>query len=142
MISKSTSYAIQALTYLASQVEKREYITISEIAEAVNVPYHFLKKILALLAQSGLLISQRSARGGVTFARDPRQITLLDIIKELDGPALFTECILNLPGCGASQPCALHNSWAVERNRLELMFSSTSLADVASRLKERNIRNR
>lgn len=140
MLSKASSYAIQALSYLASQDEERKYVPISEVAEQLSIPYHFLKKILADLTQHGLLTSQRSAKGGVALTRDAKKISLLDIIQKVDGTDLFTQCILGLPGCGEATPCALHNAWAAERNRLQLMFSSTSLADVATRIKEKGFR--
>ncbi len=140
MLSKASSYAIQALSYLAIQDEDRGYVPISEVAEQLSIPYHFLKKILADLAQHDLLTSQRSAKGGVALYKDPKKISLLDIIQKVDGSDLFTQCILGLPGCGEKAPCALHNAWAAERNRLQLMFSSTSLADVAKRIQEKGFR--
>lgn len=140
MLSKASSYAIQSLSYLAIQEAEREYVPISEVAEQLSIPYHFLKKILAQLAQHGLLASQRSAKGGVKLIRDAKKISLLDIIQLVDGMDLFSSCILGLPGCGEATPCALHNAWAAERNRLQLMFSSTSLADVAKRIQEKGFR--
>lgn len=134
MISKASSYAIQALTYLSLHTKDREYVPISEIADELSIPYHFLKKILAQLVQSGILTSQRSAKGGVAITNDGLTITLYDVITLIDGDSLFTECILSLPGCGEGKPCPLHSSWSVERSRIKLMFSSTTLADVARRV--------
>lgn len=134
MISKASSYAIQALTYLVLQTKGRDYVPISEIAEELTIPYHFLKKILTSLVQSGTLVSQRSAKGGVALGEETSNITLYDIITKIDGNTLFTECLLGLPGCGEGKPCPLHSSWAVERSRIQLMFSSTTLQDVARRV--------
>ncbi|MCX6140922.1 MAG: Rrf2 family transcriptional regulator [Candidatus Kapabacteria bacterium] len=140
MLSKSSTYAIQALAFLAAKGSEPEFTPISEIAETLSIPYHFLKKILAELSQKGLLHSQRSARGGVGLNRDAKSITLLDIITALDGSSLFSECILGLPGCGEKTPCALHNAWAAERSRLHLMFSSTTLSDIAKRIHSKGFR--
>lgn len=140
MLSKSSTYAIQALAYLASKGKDADFTPISEIAEAMSIPYHFLKKIMAELAQKGLLNSQRSARGGVGLSKDAKSIALVDIIVALDGPALFDNCLLGLPGCGEKTPCAMHNAWATERSRIKLMFSSTSLADIASRVQSKGFR--
>jgi len=140
MLSKSTRYAIQALSYLSSQGKDRDYVPINEIAETLTIPYHFLKKILADLTQNGLLISHRSSKGGVALARDAKKISLLDIIELTEGSAMFSTCILGLPGCGDGKPCALHNAWAIERNRLSLLYSSTSIADVSKRVAEKGFR--
>ena len=140
MLSKSSTYAIQACAYLASKGPDATFTPISEVAETLSIPYHFLKKILAELTQKGVLHSQRSAKGGVGLNRDARNISLLDIIVALDGSTLFTDCLLGLPGCGERRPCPLHTAWATERTRLQLMFSSTTLADVAKRIKTKGFR--
>lgn len=140
MLSKSSTYAIQALAYLTTQGKDREYIPISEVAKELTIPYHFLKKILAQLTQQGILASQRSAKGGTGLAKDPKLISLLDIIVLVDGDSVFNECLLGLPGCGNKTPCAMHNAWAIERGRLQLMFSSTSLADIAKRIEHKGFR--
>ncbi len=140
MLSKSSTYAIQALAFLAGKAPDSVFTPISEIARELSIPYHFLKKILAELTQKGLLHSQRSAKGGVGLNRDAKTIALLDIIVALDGGDLFSECILGLPGCGEQTPCALHNAWALERSRLQLMFSSTTLFDIAKRIQSKGFR--
>ena len=140
MLNKTTSYAIQALAYISSQGKDREFVPMNEIADTLSIPYHFLKKILADLSQHGLLNSHRSSKGGVALARDSRKITLFDIIELTEGSLVFSSCILGLPGCGEATPCALHNAWAVERNRLSLLFSSTTIADVSNRVEEKGFR--
>ncbi|MBU3740791.1 MAG: Rrf2 family transcriptional regulator [Candidatus Kapabacteria bacterium] len=134
LLTKSTRYAIQACAYLAVHANGDLYRPISEIATALSIPFHFLKKVMAELAQQGIIASQRSARGGVALAKDPRQIALLDIMAAIDGDDIFKECLLGLPGCGEEKPCPMHTAWSTERNRLKLMFSSTTLADIATRI--------
>lgn len=140
VLSKAAVYGIQACVYLASHESEDEYRPISEIAEEGSIPYHFLKKVMATLAQQGIILSQRSAKGGVALAKDPSKLALLDIISAIDGDELFNQCILGLPGCGEKKPCALHAAWAAERTRLKLMFSSTTLADVTSRIQLKGFR--
>jgi len=132
MLSKASAYAIQSLAYLALEGKERDYVPINEIAERFNMPYHFLKKVLADLAATDILVSHRSARGGVALGRDAKEISLFDIVSRVDGTDLFEQCILKLPGCGNETPCALHNSWAKERANIYAMFSKTSLASIAS----------
>lgn len=133
-------YAIQSLAYLTINGKDGGYVPISQVAADLSIPYHFLKKILAQLAQEGILISQRSAKGGVALGRDPKAITLYDVITYMDGSTLFNECILGLPGCGNAKPCPLHTAWAVERKRLQLLFSSTNLHDLARRIEKDGFR--
>jgi len=140
MLSKASMYAIQSLSYLTIKGTPGSFLPISQVAADLSIPYHFLKKILAQLSQAGILTSQRSAKGGVALGRDPKAITLYDIIVHMDGSALFEECILGLAGCGNAKPCPLHTAWATERKRLQLLFSSTNLYDLARRIEKEGFR--
>ena len=140
MISKAASYAVQSLAYLAIESSSREYVPIKEIAEKLSIPYYFLKKVLAELVTGGLLISYRSAKGGIALARSVDQISLLDIITMVDGDVVFRECILGLPGCGEKTPCVLHETWSLERKRLYKMFNDATLKTVAKKINEQGFR--
>jgi Rrf2 family transcriptional regulator, iron-sulfur cluster assembly transcription factor len=135
MFSKACIYAIQATIYLAQQGREKDgkpYTPVAEIAQALGIPYQFLKKIIQTLAEKGLLLTQRSAKGGVALARSANTMTVLDVIAAIDGVEMFTtECILKFPGCGNEKPCPMHNHWAVERVRLQKMFEQTNLEEVA-----------
>lgn len=140
VLSKSSTYAIQACAQLVAKHRDKSFTPISELATELEIPYHFLKKVMSELVQHGIIVSQRSAKGGVALAKDPHATTLSEIITSLEGSSLFTECLLGLPGCGEKKPCAMHSAWAVERNRLQLMFTSTTIADVASRIQKNGYR--
>ena len=140
MLSKAATYAIQSLAYLAVEGRERQYVPISEIAEKLDMPYHFLKKILADLVTNGLLESHRSARGGIALIKEPEKVTLLDIIQMVDGTDMFTECILKLPGCGKDTPCPLHKTWSEERGRLLEMYSGTNLKSIADSILSEGLR--
>ena len=140
MISKAASYGVQSLAYLALADADRDYVPISEISRELSIPYHFLKKVIADLVVGGLLISHRSAKGGIALARSASQITVMDIIARIDGTEVFQSCLLGLPGCGSANPCALHEAWSVERTRISVMFSQSSLSDVAGRISSLGLR--
>jgi DNA-binding IscR family transcriptional regulator len=46
----------------------------------------FLEQLFAVLRRAGLLRSQRGVKGGYLFAREPRTITVLEVVELLDGP--------------------------------------------------------
>jgi DNA-binding IscR family transcriptional regulator len=64
----------------------------------------------------------------------------MELIMALDGPSLFTECVLGLPGCGVQTPCPLHAAWVAERQRLEALFNTTTLATLAVDLERLDLR--
>lgn len=91
----------------------------------------FLTKIFQQLTAAGIMESLRGPTGGVAFAKPLDQITLRNLIDAIDGPELFEECVLGLPGCGHERPCPFHAQWTIERDRLNALFSQTSLAEMA-----------
>ncbi|MDQ7040366.1 MAG: Rrf2 family transcriptional regulator [Rhodothermus sp.] len=139
MFSRACEYGLRAALYLAS-LEHNGYVSIREIGERLNISVPFLTKIFQKLTQAGLMQSLRGPSGGVMFARSPEEITLFDVIVAIDGPDLFTECVLGLPGCGEAAPCPLHDHWKAVRTPIRDLFASTTLADMARRIQEARLR--
>lgn len=139
LLSKSCEYGIRATLYLAS-LQQDGYVSIRAISDELDISFHFLTKIFQKLTQADLLQSFRGPNGGVTLARPASAITLMDLVTAIDGPALFTECVLGLPGCGEQKPCPLHNAWGLERDRLKVIFECTTLAILANDIESLDLR--
>jgi len=60
-------------------------VPIGELARRRNVPVQFLEQLFAVLRRAGLLRSQRGVHGGYAFAREPGEITVLEVVELLDG---------------------------------------------------------
>ena len=140
IFSKTCMYGIRASLYVAMESKEREYIPIREISQKLDISFHFLTKILRILTQNRIMSSFRGPNGGIKLARPPDQITLKDIIVAIDGPALFTECILGLPGCGDDRPCPLHEAWEGLKDRLEQTLEYATLAKTSREIKEFHLR--
>lgn len=139
LLSKSCEYGIRATLYLAT-LKKEGYVSIREISEELDISFHFLTKIFQKLTQAGLLESFRGPNGGVALAKPASRISLLDLVVAIDGPALFRECVLGLPGCGNAKPCPMHDAWAHERARLQSMFAQTTLETAADDIERLDLR--
>lgn len=139
LLSSACEYALRASLYLATLKEDR-YVPIRKISEALDISGPFLTKIFQQLTQAGLMESFRGPTGGVAFAKAPDDISVKDVILAIDGGKLFHECVLGLPGCGAEKPCPLHNEWAAERVRIESIFTTTSLMDLALKVDRFDVR--
>lgn len=139
MLSSACEYGLRAALYLAS-LDEDGYVPIRRLSEDLDISFPFLTKIFQQLTQAGLLASYRGPKGGVAFTRPTSQITLKEIIVAIDGPELFEGCVLGLPGCGEQKPCPLHAAWAAERDRLEAMFTGTTLAEMADRIDQFDVR--
>ena len=139
LFSKSCIYGIRAVIYLAVNNE-REYVPIKEMAKMLGISFHFLTKILQDLATVDLVKSQKGANGGVGLKRRASEITVYDIVAELDGTALFEECILGLPDCSDENPCSLHKYWRDIKQDIENSLKAETLNSVAEQIIEGRIR--
>ena len=84
-LSCKTEYALLALLELAGCYSESEPLQIRQIAAQQTIPDRYLEQLLATLRRGGLVKSQRGAKGGYILARDPWKITLLDVVRCLDG---------------------------------------------------------
>jgi Rrf2 family protein len=84
-LTHASSYALQALTYLAGQ--KADLLVTSQvIAEARKIPARFLMKVLKPLVSVRTLYSLRGPNGGYRLAKPATEISLLEILEAVDGP--------------------------------------------------------
>ncbi len=141
VLSKACTYGILASLYVAREASRsRGYVSIGRMSEELNISFHFLTKILQQLTSAGIITSMKGPKGGVALRRDPKEISLVDVIVAIDGMGLFTDCLLGLPGCGEEKPCPVHDDWADIRASLFQAFRDKSLADTALRIDELNLR--
>jgi Rrf2 family protein len=130
LISRTAQYALRSMAVLASQKER---MTVKRLAEHVGAPQPYLARIIMLLANEGLVNARRGPGGGLRLGRSPDEITLMHIVACFDGPVLFEECALGLPGCsGSSYKCPVHDEWGDIRERIKEWWDQTTLADFDS----------
>ncbi|MBW4446027.1 MAG: Rrf2 family transcriptional regulator [Spirirestis rafaelensis WJT71-NPBG6] len=84
-LSSKSEYALLALLELANCYCRNESLQIQQIALLQNIPNRYLEQLLAILRRGGLIKSIRGAKGGYILARDPQQITLLDVLNCIEG---------------------------------------------------------
>ncbi len=139
LISKRCEYGLRAILHLAAQPD-REYVSIREMAQTLDISFHFLTKILQQMTRAGMLTSQRGPEGGVALARPLGKVTLLDVLRAIDERDLFSSCVMGLSGCGDRNPCPLHAQWSKERRRLETMFRRATLNTLAGPIADGTLR--
>ncbi len=83
-VSAKAIYGLCAMTELG-QNGNSGLVQIKDIAQAHNIPQHYLEQLLVLLKKAGLVESFRGAQGGYALARTPSQIKIADILACLDG---------------------------------------------------------
>lgn len=136
LFSRSTEYAIRAMTFLASR-EPGKRAGAREISGAEHIPMPFLWKILQILTRHRLVRSFKGMHGGYELAAAAHQVPLSAIVSATDGADFRDSCVLGLPECDNRNPCPLHEQWKGVRARMTSMLDETSLADLAHVTKAR-----
>lgn len=124
-ITRQADYAVRAVLYL-SQMESNQRAATSKVAKEQHIPPSFLAKIISQLSIAGLLHTSRGARGGVTLAREPGEITLLEVIEAIDGPILLNECVGENSICTFDDDCPLRPVWCEAQEELISRLKSTN----------------
>jgi Rrf2 family iron-sulfur cluster assembly transcriptional regulator len=131
-ISRSSEYAIRALTFLALQGDQDRFFLARDMAQELSIPAPFLGKVLQPLVSRGLLISQRGRRGGFKLAQEPKAITLFHIVDAEDHLGKPRVCFLGQAECNDDRACPMHDYWKVKYDNFLLQLNSTSLLDLTA----------
>jgi len=126
-ITRQADYAIRAVRHL-SNLPLNERAATSKVAREQSIPPSFLAKIISQLSIAGLLHTSRGARGGVSLARDPKEISLLDVVEAIDGPILLNECVAESNLCVFESDCPLKPIWGDAQVELVSKLRSTNFA--------------
>jgi Rrf2 family protein len=84
-ITSKSPYALLALAELGRSGGSGP-VPIGELARRREVPVQFLEQLFAVLRRAGVISSQRGVKGGYRFAREPADVTVLEVVELLDGP--------------------------------------------------------
>ena len=134
MFSKSCEYGIRAVLYLAANSTETKRCGIKPIAEKLEIPSHFLGKILQKLAREKVVRSVKGPNGGFYTTEEDMSKPMITVVHILDGPQIFTSCAVGLKECSDEKPCPLHNDIKPFRNALMHSLQSKSIKTFAETL--------
>ncbi len=127
-LTKKADYGLIALRHLATG---RRSASAKDIAEAYRIPLPLLSKILQKLVRAGLLISEQGTRGGYRLARDPHEITALEVIRTIDGPVILTHCFTEHSECDQSDLCPVREPLRKVHEGILKLLSGITISDIS-----------
>lgn len=131
-LSSTDIYAFKALAHLG-MLEPGAWGHGDDVAHATGVPGPYLARILAALTARGITASRKGAAGGYALARDPREITLSEVVRAIDGPVAPLSCSsLNWhKPCPEEPRCTARGRvWTRVRDAVLAVLETTSVADL------------
>lgn len=122
-------YGTLVLTHMA--VKPTQVYSASELAATLNLGPATVSKILKQLTQDNILVSTRGSRGGYSFSRSPKQISIAQVLDSLEEqPFGVTECTATPGMCSVEADCHIRSNWERINNILRKTLEDISIADM------------
>ncbi|PIF03342.1 MAG: Rrf2 family transcriptional regulator [Draconibacterium sp.] len=135
MLSNTCKYALRALIYLGKNATPEKKIGIKQLSKDLDISAPFLSKILQTLVKKDLLISAKGPNGGFALAYLPKDISLWDIVVNIDGESFFDNCLITTENCDCKleedKCCTVHSEYDTVRKNIIDFYKKTNLANVS-----------
>jgi FeS assembly SUF system regulator len=128
-IGKMSDYALLLANHLVGTTDALR--TTEDIVNASRLPLATVRKLLKKLVDAKIVISYRGVRGGYRLAREPRDITIAEVICAIEGPIALTECTAQQNECTLAADCELRQNWNYVNQMVATLFNNISLAQMA-----------
>lgn len=135
-LSTKARYGVRAMLRLTLS-QRGGPVQLSSIAEKEGVSEKYLEHLFRQLKASGLVLSQRGARGGYVLARPAEKITLYEIVNALEGSLAPVDCLNKASLCNRSPFCATRGVWRELQERIENYLKSKTLLELAKEQEEK-----
>ena len=135
-ISTKGRYATRAMLDLALHYDKTP-VLLKDISARQGISLRYLEQIVSPLLAAKLINSTRGPKGGITLAKPPQKIKLLDIIQVLEGPVVPVECVDNPGVCTRAPSCVTRDVWNDLARAMQGVLESTTLQDLAEKQRKK-----
>jgi Rrf2 family protein len=105
-LSKKADYGLIAVKHLAMHRDQHA-CSANEVAEEYGISTTLMAKVLQKLARQGMVAAKHGSSGGYQLAKEPENISALDVIVAIDGPVLITSCVTSHGACDATDKCSV-----------------------------------
>lgn len=131
-INRQTDYAARVVLALAKQGEGTR-VSSATIQREMQIPKAFMARIVAQLAQAGLVLTFPGRDGGLSLPRPANQITLRDVVEAFEGRILLSDCLQ--PGgdddCPFISHCPVRSKWGRVQAAMVREMASIHFGDLA-----------
>lgn len=139
-LGKLTDYGIVLLTHFARNDEEAVW-TVPQLAQRTHIPEPTVSKVLKILTRAEILISHRGVNGGYALARRSDQISVIDIIRAMEGPIALMECTEDTGGqCQQEMTCPVKSHWQIINLAVREALANLTLRDMTVPLPPERVR--
>jgi FeS assembly SUF system regulator len=141
-LSKLADYGLVLMACLARSRGNAPQRTARDLAAQSKLPLPTVSRLLKQLSQSGLLVSQRGNQGGYTLAKDPGEISILQVLAAVEGPVALTECSTGISGlCDLEDCCSIKTNQRLINEVVRGALEKITVLDLIQPLKLTTIKD-
>ena len=129
-LSTKGRYGVKAMVELAINYGGAP-LSIKTISKRQNISEYYLEQLFSPLRKAKLITSIRGAQGGYVLSREPKDITVAEIMYVLEGPIEIAESIDGV-SCDNLDCCATRLLWAKIKNSIDDVMKSVTLQDIVN----------
>ena len=107
-------------------------IPLNKIADKQSLSVTYLEQLISPLRKNGLVQGIRGSQGGYVLSKNPKDITVGEIIRILEGPLAPSECVLEKEEyeCVNADNCATRIIWEKITESINNVIDSITLQDM------------
>lgn len=109
-------------------------VSLASISERQDISLSYLEQLVATLRKSGLVNSIRGSHGGYVLNSEPKNITVGDVLRVLEGQLAPVSCVKNNEPvhCDKSGECVTRFVWQQIHDSIENVVDSITLQDMVN----------
>lgn len=130
-INRQTDYAVRVVLALSKR-EAGVRIPTADIRMEMLIPPAFLQRIVATLASEGFIVTQPGRDGGISLARLPEEINLLQVVEAFEGPIWLSACVEHLESCVFGRTCPVNRRWERLKDVIRAELESVTFAELVA----------
>lgn len=137
-ISTKGTYALEIIVDLAMHSSEEHLERLKNIAARRGLSEKYLERIVKAMKNENLILSTRGAMGGYRLARRPEDITVLDVLRSVEGELAPVECLTKETNCGiVCEDCLTRGVWADMWREILGVTENVSVADITKEVVDR-----
>ncbi|MEW5783520.1 MAG: Rrf2 family transcriptional regulator [Bacillota bacterium] len=137
-LSTKARYAARAMIELAVYYGQGPTL-LKEISQRQQLSEKYLEQLMAPLRASGLIYTLRGNKGGYILGKDPREITLYEVINIVEGSLAPVPCVDKAEMCQRAPSCVTRQVWVDLQKKIVDELKAVSLADLAAKQEQQSL---
>lgn len=133
-VSTKGRYGLRVLLDIAMHPD--ESVILRDISRRQGISEKYLWQVIHPLKAAGFVNSLRGAKGGYVLAKNPAEITVLDVIATLEGPISIVDCLAESESCERGGECVTRDVWKKVEDGIKEIMRGITLADLVRKQRE------